>query len=63
MWNENWIKGVDYPEWGDTDVYRKTIVGGYLLQGESPKDAYERVAKTVARRLYKPELITFGKAG
>ena len=56
MWNENWIKGVDYPEWGDTDVYRKTIVGGYLLQGESPKDAYERVAKTVARRLYKPEL-------
>ena len=56
MWNENWIKGVDYPEWGETDVYRKTIVGGYLLQGESPKDAYERVAKTVARRLYKPEL-------
>ena len=56
MWKENWIKGVDYPEWGDTDVYRKTIVGGYLLQGESPKDAYERVAKTVARRLYKPEL-------
>jgi ribonucleoside-diphosphate reductase alpha chain len=56
MWNENWIKGVDYPEWGDTEVYRKTIIGGYLLQGESPKDAYERVAKTVARRLYKPEL-------
>jgi ribonucleoside-diphosphate reductase alpha chain len=56
IWNENWIKGVDYPEWGDTEVYRKTIIGGYLLQGESPKDAYERVAKTVARRLYKPEL-------
>ena len=56
MWNENWIKGVDFPEWGDTEVYRKTIIGGYLLQGESPKDAYERVAKTVARRLYKPEL-------
>jgi ribonucleoside-diphosphate reductase alpha chain len=55
-WNNEWIKGVDYPEWGDTDVYRKTIIGGYLLQGESPKDAYERVAKTVARRLYKPEL-------
>ena len=56
MWKEEWIKGVDYPEWGDTDVYKKTITGGYLLQGESPKDAYERVAKTVARRLYKPEL-------
>ena len=55
-WNEQWIKGTDYPEWGDTEVYRKTISGGYLLQGECPRDAYERVAKTVARRLYKPEL-------
>ena len=56
MWNNNWIKGEDYPVWGDTDVYKKTISGGYLLLGESPKDAYMRVAKTVARRLYKPEL-------
>ena len=56
MWNNEWVKGTDYPEWGDTEVYRKTISGGYLLQGETPKDAYERVAKTVARRLYKPEL-------
>ena len=56
IWNNEWVKGVDFPVWGDTDVYRKTIAGGYLLQGETPKDAYERVAKTVARRLYKPEL-------
>jgi len=56
MWKEEWIKGVDYPEWGDTDVYRKTITGGYLLEGETPRDAYMRVSKTVARRLYKPEL-------
>ena len=56
MWNNEWIKGTDYPAWGDTEVYRKTISGGYLLQGETPRDAYERVAKTVARRLYKPEL-------
>ena len=56
MWNNDWIKGEDYPVWGDTDVYKKTISGGYLLAGESPKDAYTRVAKTVARRLYKPEL-------
>ena len=55
-WNNEWIKGTDYPVWGDTEVYRKTISGGYLLQGETPRDAYERVAKTVARRLYKPEL-------
>ena len=56
MWNENWIKGEDYPAWGNTDVYKKTISGGYLLDGESPREAYERVAKTVARRLYKPEM-------
>ena len=56
MWNNEWKKGVDYPNWGDTEVYKKTISGGYLLIGESPKDAYWRVAKTVARRLYKPEL-------
>ena len=56
MWNNNWIKGEDYPTWGDTDVYKKTITGGYLINGESPRDAYMRVAKTVARRLYKPEL-------
>lgn len=56
MWNNDWKKGVDYPTWGDTDVYKKTITGGYLLQGESPRDAYMRVATTVARRLYKPEL-------
>jgi len=56
MWNNDWKKGEDYPVWGDTDVYKKTITGGYLINGESPKDAYERVAKTVAKRLYKPEL-------
>jgi len=56
MWNNEWIKGEDYPNWGNTDVYKKTISGGYLLQGESPKEAYVRVSKAVARRLYKPEL-------
>ena len=56
MWNNEWKKGEDYPTWGDTEVYKKTISGGYLLQGESPKDAYMRVSKAVARRLYKPEL-------
>ena len=56
MWNNEWKKGVDYPSWGDTEVYKKTISGGYLHMGESPKDAYKRVATTVARRLYKPEL-------
>ena len=56
MWNENWVKGEDFPEWGDTDVYKKTISGGYLFDDENPKEAYRRVSKTIARRLYKPEM-------
>ncbi len=56
MWNKDWKKGVDYPAWGDTDVYKKTITGGYLYNGETPRDAYMRVATTVAKRLYRPEL-------
>ena len=56
MWNNEWKKGVDYPSWGDTDVYKKTIGGGYLLKDESPLDAYHRVCNTVARRLERPEM-------
>ena len=56
MWNNEWKKGKDYPEWGDTEVYKKTIAGGYLFGSESPKDAYDRVCKTVASRLDRPEL-------
>ena len=56
MWNKDWKKGEDYPSWGDTDVYKKTIGGGYLLKGETPRDAYNRVCNTVARRLERPEM-------
>ena len=51
-----WELGVDYPLWGNTEIYVKTISKGYLLSGEKPKDAYWRVCTTVARRLGKPEL-------
>ena len=51
MWSNRWIKGQDYPEWAEADVYKKTITGGYLLPGETPRDAYKRVAAAVARRL------------
>jgi len=54
--SNRWIKGKDYPSWADSDVYKKTIQGGYLLPNETPKEAYERVAKTIARRLEKPEM-------
>ena len=56
MWSNRWKKGVDYPEWADAEVYKKTIAGGYLYNGETPREAYERVATTVARRLNKPEM-------
>src|SRR6056300_307087 len=51
-----WELGVDFPDWANTEVYVKTISKGYLVQGETPKDAYWRVATTVARRLKKPEM-------
>ena len=56
MWNNDWIKGEDYPSWGNNDIYKQTITGGYLLPTETPREAYQRVAKTIAKRLYKPEL-------
>tara|TARA_R110000787_G_scaffold94826_8_gene197673 strand:+ start:415 stop:2190 length:1776 start_codon:yes stop_codon:yes gene_type:complete len=51
-----WEKGVDYPEWGHTEVYLNTISKGYCLEGETPRDAYWRVSTTVANRLKKPEM-------
>ena len=51
-----WEIGTDFPVWGNTEIYVKTVSGGYLLAGETPKDAYWRVATTVAKRLNKPEL-------
>ena len=51
-----WEIGVDFPEWGNTEIYVKTISKGYLMEGEKPKDAYWRVATTVAKRLGKPQL-------
>jgi len=51
-----WELGVDFPTWGNTEIYVKTISKGYLLEGETPKDAYWRVATTVAKRLQRPEM-------
>ena len=53
---KSWIKGKDYPDWADSETYKKTISGGYLLEGETPKNAYTRVASTVAMHLERPEL-------
>ena len=51
-----WELGVDFPTWANTEIYVKTISRGYLLNGETPKDAYWRVATAIAKRLRKPEL-------
>jgi ribonucleoside-diphosphate reductase alpha chain len=51
-----WELGVDFPEWGNTEIYVKTISKGYLLVGEKPKDAYWRVSTRVAQRLGKPQM-------
>ena len=42
--------------WANTEIYVKTISKGYLLSGETPKDAYWRVSTTVARSLGKPQM-------
>ena len=51
-----WELGVDFPTWGNNQPYIDTISRGYLVNGETPKDAYWRVSTTVAKRLGKPEL-------
>lgn len=51
-----WELGVHFPVWANTEVYVKTVSKGYLLAGETPKDAYWRVSTSIAKRLGKPEL-------
>ena len=53
-----WELDVDFPSWGNTEIYVKTISKGYLLPGEKPKDAYWRVASKIAQRLNKPQMAT-----
>jgi ribonucleoside-diphosphate reductase alpha chain len=54
--NLGWELDVDFPAWGNSPEYVKTISGGYLLAGEKPINAYRRVSKAVAERLNKPEM-------
>jgi len=57
-WGEGfgWELGVDFPIWANTEIYVKTVSKGYLIDDETPKDAYWRVATAVAKRLQKPEM-------
>ena len=35
-----WEVDVDFPSWGNNEIYVKTISKTYLQAGEKPKDAY-----------------------
>jgi ribonucleoside-diphosphate reductase alpha chain len=48
----------DIPEWGNNSLYLTTILGGYLQNKETPKEAYNRIAGTAANYLNKPELFS-----
>lgn len=48
----------DIPEWGNNSLYLTTILGGYLQNKETPKEAYNRIASTAANYLNKPELFS-----
>jgi ribonucleoside-diphosphate reductase alpha chain len=50
------IKGIDYPNWMDESQGLKTLQNGYLLEGETVKQAWERVSNAAAKQLGKPEL-------
>ncbi len=52
---KGWKYG-DFPEWGNNSLYLTTIQGGYLLEDETPKEAYTRISKKAAELLKKPEL-------
>jgi ribonucleoside-diphosphate reductase alpha chain len=51
-----WQVEIDYPVWGNNSLYLTTIKGGYLLENETPKNAYTRLSKRASELLNKPEL-------
>lgn len=48
-----WIKDHDYPKWMTEEGF-KTLRGGYLLENETPKQMYERVAWAAGAALGNP---------
>lgn len=53
---KDWRRGIDYPIWGDNELYKATIQGGYLQPGEKPVDAYKRISSRAAEILKRPDL-------
>jgi len=44
-----WVSGIDYPKWGNNSLYLTTISRGYCQPGETPREAYQRLADTAAK--------------
>ncbi len=55
-----WIKSQDYPEWMQEEGL-KTLKRQHLLEGESPKQMYERIVNTLEKR-YLQMLLNTGKS-
>lgn len=53
--SKTWKKGIDYPDFYE-ERSLQTVSKGYLQDGETPRDAYRRVANASAGRLQMPEL-------
>lgn len=51
----NWKAGIDYPSWY-TNESLDTVSKGYLQEGETPKEAYKRIASGAANRLNRSDL-------
>lgn len=54
---KGWVVGIDFPEWGNNSLYLQTIQGGYLLDEESPKQAYMRIANRASKLLKDDSLL------
>jgi len=48
---ENWIKGIDYPEWM-VEEGLKTLKKQHLLENETPRQMYVRIVDTLSDKLY-----------
>ncbi|WP_185854584.1 ribonucleoside-diphosphate reductase subunit alpha [Blattabacterium cuenoti] len=53
---KGWKVGRDFPVWANNELYLTTIKGGYLLDGETPFEAYKRLSENAAKILKKPKI-------
>lgn len=53
---DNWKEGIDYPEWMKEEGL-KTLKRQHLLDNETPREMYERIANTLHRSLHNSSFI------